>query len=226
MSAEMIPGGEYRITTVYSSKLLHEITELIKRVEYELIIISPWFDLYGHMKNEIIKALNRDVKIIVITREPTNEKHKNAIHFLKTRNSTILYNKNLHAKILMGDRWQVILGSANLQEKALMKNHELGVLSNDRYFNIEVARYIEHIGETMGVDILGIAQEKFPPSIFEKIRNKFFKQTQLEEDKSGEISIGKCPNCGGLLVERTSEHGKFIGCSNYPACKHLEKNKK
>ncbi len=30
----------------------------------------------------------------------------------------------------------------------------------------------------------------------------------------------KCPVCGGELVERIGEFGKFIGCSNYPNCKY------
>ncbi|MFH1505400.1 MAG: DNA topoisomerase I [archaeon] len=33
----------------------------------------------------------------------------------------------------------------------------------------------------------------------------------------------KCPKCGGNLVLRTSVYGKFLGCSNYPKCRHTEK---
>lgn len=33
----------------------------------------------------------------------------------------------------------------------------------------------------------------------------------------------KCPKCGGHLVERTGQYGKFIGCSNYPKCKYTKK---
>lgn len=32
-----------------------------------------------------------------------------------------------------------------------------------------------------------------------------------------------CPKCGGKLVERSSDYGLFIGCSNYPKCKYTEK---
>jgi len=28
----------------------------------------------------------------------------------------------------------------------------------------------------------------------------------------------KCPDCGGTMVSRTSKHGKFWGCANYPHC--------
>ena len=35
----------------------------------------------------------------------------------------------------------------------------------------------------------------------------------------------KCPKCGGQLVEREGQYGKFIGCSNYPKCRYTEKTK-
>lgn len=35
--------------------------------------------------------------------------------------------------------------------------------------------------------------------------------------------VGKsCPKCGNDLIYRFSKAGKFIGCSNYPECKHIE----
>jgi len=30
-----------------------------------------------------------------------------------------------------------------------------------------------------------------------------------------------CPQCGGKLVERNGQYGKFMGCSNYPRCKYI-----
>ncbi len=36
-------------------------------------------------------------------------------------------------------------------------------------------------------------------------------------------SLGKCPKCGGNLIERKSKFGKFYGCSNYPNCRFTKK---
>lgn len=33
----------------------------------------------------------------------------------------------------------------------------------------------------------------------------------------------KCQECGGMLIERISKFGKFLGCENFPRCKHTEK---
>ena len=33
------------------------------------------------------------------------------------------------------------------------------------------------------------------------------------------LAAGRCPRCGGQLVERRGAYGRFYGCSNYPRCK-------
>lgn len=40
----------------------------------------------------------------------------------------------------------------------------------------------------------------------------------------GQMSFGKCPNCeDGILIMKQGPYGKFIGCSNYPKCKTIQK---
>ena len=44
-------------------------------------------------------------------------------------------------------------------------------------------------------------------------------------DKSIEIlrhKYGYCPRCGGILLVRNGEYGKFLGCTNYPKCKYTQ----
>lgn len=45
------------------------------------------------------------------------------------------------------------------------------------------------------------------------------------EDAENEPSVVEdrvCPDCGGQLVYKKGRYGKFIGCANYPKCKHIE----
>mgnify|MGYP006272271357 CR=1 FL=1 len=45
----------------------------------------------------------------------------------------------------------------------------------------------------------------------------------LEEYKESGGKYGHCPECGdGLLRKITTKRGSFLGCSNYPKCKHTE----
>ncbi len=42
---------------------------------------------------------------------------------------------------------------------------------------------------------------------------------QCEQETQKAIYSGRCPLCGGYLIERKGKFGKFYGCSNYPKCK-------
>ena len=46
---------------------------------------------------------------------------------------------------------------------------------------------------------------------------------RMEEDGNMEISR-RCPKCGGYLVVRRSKYGKFLGCSNYPRCRYIDRS--
>ncbi|PIY60777.1 DNA topoisomerase I, partial [Candidatus Woesearchaeota archaeon CG_4_10_14_0_8_um_filter_47_5] len=50
------------------------------------------------------------------------------------------------------------------------------------------------------------------------------KKLTTEEKKEVKAAADKpCPKCGtGTLVLRTSVYGSFLGCSNYPKCRHTE----
>lgn len=45
------------------------------------------------------------------------------------------------------------------------------------------------------------------------------------KDYKYKTEIGKCPRCGGNLVERHGKYGLFIGCSNYPKCRFVLKDR-
>ena len=47
----------------------------------------------------------------------------------------------------------------------------------------------------------------------------------MDGEESSEPEIvkdRKCPKCENDLVIKRGRYGKFIGCSNYPECKHME----
>ena len=39
------------------------------------------------------------------------------------------------------------------------------------------------------------------------------------------VASGKCPKCGGKLVLRNGRYGRFYGCSNYPQCKYVYRDR-
>ncbi|MDK2124989.1 type I DNA topoisomerase [Parachitinimonas caeni] len=49
---------------------------------------------------------------------------------------------------------------------------------------------------------------------------------ETAEEKAAEVPVviedRSCPSCGGQLVIKSGPYGKFVGCANYPKCKHIE----
>jgi hypothetical protein len=55
---------------------------------------------------------------------------------------------------------------------------------------------------------------------FNKKVDKFGDSLRNKLNKS---KVDKCPYCGGRLIEKSGQYGKFYGCSNYPRCKFTKK---
>ena len=67
-----------------------------------------------------------------------------------------------------------------------------------------------------------------------KVLSDFYYPFVEEVEKANELMYKdkdeptgkKCPICGGDLVYKQGKNGQFIGCSNYPTCKYIEKEEK
>ena len=55
------------------------------------------------------------------------------------------------------------------------------------------------------------------------MKNK--EHVKITKETQKDLQKGLCPRCGGSLVERNGQYGKFLGCSNYPNCKFILKDK-
>jgi endogenous inhibitor of DNA gyrase (YacG/DUF329 family) len=52
------------------------------------------------------------------------------------------------------------------------------------------------------------------------IRDATGRQREFNRDRD---TTPDCPECGGPMKKRTSAHGPFWGCSNYPRCQAIRK---
>ena len=60
--------------------------------------------------------------------------------------------------------------------------------------------------------------------ITEGSREEHVRNIQVsKQNRELAIANGKCPKCGGNLIERKGRYGRFMGCSNYPQCKFTQK---
>lgn len=58
--------------------------------------------------------------------------------------------------------------------------------------------------------------EDFKKSPDERVKEH---DKEIDNQKPSLMIEGRCPNCGGTLVQRKSKYGEFFGCSNYPHCR-------
>ena len=62
------------------------------------------------------------------------------------------------------------------------------------------------------------------PRVDKEMRTKHISDIKKDvEAKKKKIESGICPKCNGVLIERRGPYGRFLGCSNYPKCKFVQK---
>jgi DNA topoisomerase-1 len=90
----------------------------------------------------------------------------------------------------------------------------------DSVFNVGfTAGMEEHLdgiarGQEQMVPVLRDFYDFFRPQVEHAERT--MEKVVVVPEKTGEL----CPACGGDLVIKAGRYGRFIGCSNYPACNH------
>ena len=62
--------------------------------------------------------------------------------------------------------------------------------------------------------------ERFYDDFEPKVEVAFKEMEKKAPEETGEM----CPKCGNPLVIKQSRYGKFVACSNYPACKYIQNN--
>ncbi len=116
-----------------------------------------------------------------------------------------------------------------LREKRRLIPTETGKIVNDLLteyfpdivdvnFTARMEADLDHVasGNKAWVDLVREFYEPFS----EKVDHA---HEEMPEVKAEPEMIGRsCPECGNELVLRWGRHGKFIGCSNFPECRHTE----
>jgi DNA topoisomerase I len=106
---------------------------------------------------------------------------------------------------------------------------ETGILVNDLL--VEHFPDILNVGFTaqMEGDLDRIAAGELPwVNVIKEFYSPFAQQVETAEKTMPELNMGpepigrQCPECGHELVIRWGRYGKFISCSNFPACRYTE----
>ena len=100
--------------------------------------------------NKLKSAVERKVKVEIFIYEHHDIKYKGLVDevveysirhpsYLKVHKTNEDY---IHSKVIIADRSKVYLGSANLTQRGLSQNYELGIFVNDKEFAFNLERII------------------------------------------------------------------------------------
>lgn len=136
-----------------------EIIDLIKNSEKYVVLISPYLYLWKHLKDEIIKCSEREVKVLLIIKsfEKESPKNKSSIKLnnrmdileetLKdfvSKGIEIYTNESLHTKLYMSEKLGLV-SSMNLYDYSMKSNQELGIVIDDDKTQKQLNEYVKEL---------------------------------------------------------------------------------
>lgn len=106
---------------------------------------------------------------------------------------------------------------------------DTGILVNDLL--VDHFANILDVGFTAGMeadlDLIAAGEKDWAP-VIDSFYKPFAEQVRRAEAEMPNVNTGPeeigrdCPDCGKPLVIRYGRYGKFIGCSGFPECRHME----
>jgi hypothetical protein len=111
------------------------IEDIIKKAQKEIFLITPYLKIENSLFQRICNAGKRDVQITIVYGK-TELKKEQFEKLKEIKNCTILFNKNLHAKVYHNEE-KMVLTSMNLYDFSEVNNFELGmlILKNEKEFD-------------------------------------------------------------------------------------------
>ncbi len=97
---------------------------------------------------------------------------------------------------------------------------------------------VEHFPDVMSVDFTARLEDELDEiangtpwvPVINNFYTRFEERLEAADEAIEKVDIKRepeyvgrdCPLCGNPLVYREGRYGRFIGCSNFPSCKHTE----
>lgn len=112
--------------------------ELMEKTKKELVMTIYMLSDMDIVHN-LLNALERGISVTIFIYAPQNPQEREAIRKLNEMNERYEYlrihrvdEEMLHAKVLVSDRANVLMGSANATFGGMVRNYELGMFLADR----------------------------------------------------------------------------------------------
>jgi phosphatidylserine/phosphatidylglycerophosphate/cardiolipin synthase-like enzyme len=124
---------------ISDDKILPAIYELIEQAAENLVIVSPYVSLWGHLSSKLDKA---KVQPLIIARKNQEGKLDDLIEKMNAHRIELRLVENLHAKIYLNEK-KCIISSMNLYEFSTSNSKEIAVIIEDEETLKEINKYID-----------------------------------------------------------------------------------
>ncbi|MFX0086756.1 MAG: topoisomerase DNA-binding C4 zinc finger domain-containing protein [Candidatus Hodarchaeota archaeon] len=203
-------------------ELLTLTNQLFSEVKKELIILSPWIEMIGHLEERLrLSISSKKPNVTVLTRKPDNQNHSEAVLKLQNMGAQIFFDEKLHAKLILVDRNYALITSTNLLPRSLSENHEIGIFTDDYRIIDEILDYLFDLEDILRAPILHRSDDRYETAasrIIDKLANKFSRK----DIPTAEEYFTTCPKCNKPLVEKlNTQYGDFWGCKGFPDCNYV-----
>ena len=125
-----------------------QIRAIVQKSKKQVILVTPYLDLWGHLKNEIAKAVKRKIRVQVIVRpeEKEDKKRTDALEWLVENEVEVYELERLHAKIYMNEK-NLLVSSMNLTESSTTNSLEIAMIVCDLNTSETLRKYASNLLE-------------------------------------------------------------------------------
>jgi len=184
----------------FDAEVLEQINLLVSNARDRVTLVTPYLDLWEHLKTKIDEAMRRRVQISFLIRTDDDERtpRKRRVDdatWLTDHGVRVIAVPNLHAKIYMNEK-TVIFSSMNITEPSIANSREFAVLLR-RDEDAEKAReYVANLMSKFGPsDFTHTIGKRAADSLSNLVKRlEVMEVERLKEPKPS--TAGTCIRCG------------------------------
>lgn len=128
------------------SQVGEQVIAIIENARQEVILVTPYLDLWGHGQNAIQRAIGRGVDVLLLIRGGQDKPPLKDLQWLLEHKVKIGVLERLHAKIYMNES-TVLLSSMNFTESSALNSLEIAYLVRGTE---DVRRVQEYVVQYLG----------------------------------------------------------------------------
>ena len=174
---------------------------MIEKSEKEVILISPYINIWGHLTQTIETAIDKEVNIELYYRANDNDKSSvdyeldKSLRKLEKLGVKVYDIPNLHTKLYLSEK-SAIMSSMNLYEHSSKENEEIGLYTEDEILLKQFKSYSSDL-----------IKRSYDYTLKDKILNKI--DDWLYEDENE----GSCIRCESI-IEQNLKRPLCLDCFN------------